>query len=256
VHPLLFVLRVGDVALPIGSYGVMLCAAIALAAFGALRVARQERLDLGASIAAFGTAIAGGFCGGWLLHALVQTARLGSVERGFATPGLAVFGALLGGLAGLLLAGRSLRLPVLVLADLGVPWLACAQALGRLGCLLGGCCYGRAWSGPLALHYEDALAPAASAFGRHPWPLYEASALLFIAAMFGARPPAEPGSGRRALAYLALYSALRFALEPLRGDAVRGLFFSGAWSSSQLLALAVLVACAALAGKRPAGAHA
>ena len=75
-------------------------------------------------------------------------------------------------------------------------------------------------------------------------PLYEALGLSAIAAIYAIRPPINPGSGRRVLAYAASYSALRFGLEFLRGDQVRGVFFEGSISTSQLIAALVLVGCA------------
>ncbi len=244
MHPILTVVQLGPRALPIGSYGALLCVAIAVVAAGSLRAAQRARLDLGACIAALGLATAGGFAGGWLLHALVQCARLGSLRAGFAQPGLAIPGALLGGAFCLRAAGRRLGLPVLAFAALAVPWLALGQALGRIGCLLGGCCYGRPGGGPLAIHYRDPLAPAAAAgaIGRHPWPLYEAAALLLLALLL--RLAFTPRDPRRVLAYAEGYAALRFLLEPLRGDAIRGVFFGGTLSSAQLIALAALLACA------------
>src|SRR5688572_14476687 len=106
MHPILTVLQLGDRQLPIGSYGVMLCLAIAIAAGGAVRAASRARLDVGACIAACGVAVAGAFAGAALLHALVQCVRLGSPSALLQPPGLAFFGAALGGAAALALFGR------------------------------------------------------------------------------------------------------------------------------------------------------
>jgi prolipoprotein diacylglyceryltransferase len=78
----------------------------------------------------------------------------------------------------------------------------------------------------------------------HPLPLYEAALLFALAFVFALLRVRGPGSGRRVLQYAAAYSALRFALELLRGDDVRGVFFGGALSTSQLIAAAVLTALA------------
>jgi phosphatidylglycerol---prolipoprotein diacylglyceryl transferase len=254
MHPILTVFELGDRALPIGSYGVMLCLAIAVAASGALRAAARARVDLGACIAAIGVAIAGAFVGGVALHAAVQCIRLGSIDALLLPPGLAFFGAVLGGAIALAFAGRALGLPVLVVADRAVPFFCVAHALGRAGCLLGGCCFGIPASGPLAVAYAHPLAPAtALAQPLHPLPLYEAAGLLALALFFALRRVRAPGSGRRVMQYAAAYSALRFALEPLRGDAVRGVFFGGALSTSQLVAAAVLGAVAAAMLRGPRG---
>jgi hypothetical protein len=52
------------------------------------------------------------------------------------------------------------------------------------------------------------------------------------------------------LFYLSAYSTLCMLLEPLRGDAVRGVFLSGLASSAQLVAATVLLGCAAFFARR------
>ncbi len=247
MHPIVTILQLGEQELPIASYGVMLCLAILIASGGAVRAAHRARLDVGACIAACGVAIAGAFGGAVLLHALVQGILLGSPGALLLPPGLAFFGAALGAAGALALFGRRLGLDVLVVADHAVPAFCCAHGIGRLGCFLGGCCHGAPWSGALAVTYTHPLAPAAALSQPvHPVPLYEAAALVLLASVFALVPVREAGSGRRVLQYAAAYSVLRLGLEPLRGDAVRGLFFGGALSTSQLIAAAVLLAAAIL----------
>ena len=161
MHPVLTVLHVGTRAVPIYSYGLLLCLGLGVASAGVLGAARAARLDVGACLAALGFAIAGGFGGAWLLNGVVQSLRLGSVADGFAQPGIAFFGGALGAAAAFLVACRSAGVPGLLVGDLAVPWLAVGHALGRIGCLLGGCCFGRPWDGPFAVRYRDASAPAA-----------------------------------------------------------------------------------------------
>jgi len=247
MHPILTVFQLGERELPIAGYGVMLCLAIVIACGGAVHAAHRARFDVGACIAACGIAIAGAFVGAALLHAVVQCLRLGSLGALLLPPGLAFFGAVLGGACALALFGRALRLDVLAVADRAVPAFCIAHAVGRVGCLLGGCCHGAPSSGPLAVTYTHPLAPAA-AVGQpmHALPLYEAGALLLLAGLFTLVRAREPGSGRRVLQYAAVYSVLRLGLEPLRGDDVRGLFFAGALSTSQLIAAAVLLVAAIL----------
>jgi phosphatidylglycerol:prolipoprotein diacylglycerol transferase len=247
MHPILTVLQLGDRQLPIGSYGVMLCLAIAVASAGALHAAARARLDLGACIAAIGVAIGAGFAGAALLHGVVQCIRLGSLQALLLPPGLSFFGAALGAAAAIALVGPALGLRVLELADRAVPAFCVAHALGRVGCFLGGCCFGAPWHGPLAVRPTHPFSPASALDAPlHPLPLYEALGLLALACLFALRRVPEPGSGRRVLAYAAAYSALRLLLEPLRGDEVRGVFLGGALSTAQVIAASILVACGAL----------
>jgi phosphatidylglycerol---prolipoprotein diacylglyceryl transferase len=56
--------------------------------------------------------------------------------------GLVVYGAFVGGVIGLLLFVRKYRLPLLALCDVIAPSMLLGLALGRVGCLLNGCCFG------------------------------------------------------------------------------------------------------------------
>ena len=60
----------------------------------------------------------------------------------FTKGGLVVYGSLIGGLLGFLAFVRKHRLPVLAVADLMAPCLLLGLALGRVGCLMNGCCFG------------------------------------------------------------------------------------------------------------------
>jgi phosphatidylglycerol:prolipoprotein diacylglycerol transferase len=56
--------------------------------------------------------------------------------------GLVAFGAFIGGMLGLVLFVRKYRQPFLALCDLIAPCIILGLALGRIGCLLNGCCFG------------------------------------------------------------------------------------------------------------------
>ena len=59
-----------------------------------------------------------------------------------AAGGLVVYGAFFGGMLGLVLFWWRHRVPLLATADLIAPSMLLGLALGRVGCLLNGCCYG------------------------------------------------------------------------------------------------------------------
>ena len=67
-----------------------------------------------------------------------------------AAGGLVVYGAFLGGMLGLGLFWWRYRVPLLATADLIAPSMLLGLALGRVGCLLNGCCYG----GPCDLSWK------------------------------------------------------------------------------------------------------
>jgi prolipoprotein diacylglyceryltransferase len=59
-----------------------------------------------------------------------------------AAGGLVVFGSFIGGMIGLWLFWRRYRIPLLATADLVAPSMLLGLALGRIGCMLNGCCFG------------------------------------------------------------------------------------------------------------------
>jgi phosphatidylglycerol:prolipoprotein diacylglycerol transferase len=67
--------------------------------------------------------------------------------------GLVVYGALIGGVPGMILFVRRHRLPLLAVCDLVAPSLALALALGRIGCLMNGCCFGGTCQLPWAVTF-------------------------------------------------------------------------------------------------------
>lgn len=237
MHPLLTWLDIGPRQVPIASYGVCMCLAIAIAAAGVLYAGQKARCDAGACIALIGMALGAGFAGALLLHGVVQWVRSSSLHSALLQPGLASFGAALGVAAALRWGARGLGLRALELSDRALPALALGQAVGRVGCLLGGCCYGRPWDGLFALSYA---LPGEAAVSRHPVPLYESVALLAAALFWAWVPDRAPGSGRRTRAAVIGYCVLRLVLESLRADAVRGELLPGALSIAQIIASAVL----------------
>lgn len=68
-------------------------------------------------------------------------ALLGAVVN-IAEGGLVVYGSLIGATLGMAIFARRYRVPLLPLGDLLAPSLMLGLAIGRIGCLLHGCCYG------------------------------------------------------------------------------------------------------------------
>lgn len=253
MHPVLAVLRLGPVERPLGSYGLMLMLSLLLGGAFTVRAAhRRLGLDPAMVVAAVLLAAVGGYLGGYTAFVLVELLRPGgSGWQAVTHPGLVFYGAPLGGLLVLLAFRRLLGVPLVALLDVATPALALAHGVGRLGCFLGGCCYGRPWNGPWAVRATDPLAPAAwPPVPRHPVALYESLGLLLLALLLALQPPRRPGDGRRLALYGLLYALLRLLTEQFRGDRVRGLFLGGRLSTSELLSLLLLVACGALLWRR------
>ncbi len=223
------------------SYGVLLLTAGALGVGLCWILAPRRGLTRGDGASVALLAVAGGLLGSGLLDAAVHW-RL--VLSGDYRPGLVFYGGVLGAAPAVLLFAHRFRLDLRGLADLGAVALPAAHAVGRLGCLLGGCCFGApagTWPGII---YSDPRAPATTlSLGQvplHPVPVYEALGLALIATLMAALLLGERLRGRLFLLYLASYALLRFGTELLRADRERGA--AGPLSTSQWIAVAALLA--------------
>lgn len=142
----------------------------------------------------------------------------------------------------------ALRQPVLGCLDVVVIGLAAVLAVGRAGCLLAGCCYGRPHRWGLrygAEHVEEGF-PSHLA-GVRVAPVQAAESLLALGLVAGGVVLALDGAPRgTVLAWSAAGYALgRFGLELLRGDPERP--YAAGFSEAQWTSLLVSAAVAAMA---------
>ena len=144
-----------------------------------------------------------------------------------------------GGLIGGLLAGyiylKKRKEDVGIFAYLIAPVIPLFHAFGRIGCFLGGCCYGIEMEGGIT--YHNSLVPSANDVPRLPIQLIEASAnfILFLILYYLQRK--NKCKDTLLLIYLMSYSVIRFIDEFFRGDDYRG--FIGPLSTSQAISIAI-----------------
>jgi len=121
-------------------------------------------------------------------------------------------GAIAGVLAGVLYV-RWRRTPVLPLLDAAAPGLALGYAIGRLGCLLNGCCYGAPTTLPWGLHFPP---PAEPHLLYHPAQVYATLVNLAFVPLLIAAYRRPHRAGQVLALWVVLYSAYRFLIEALR----------------------------------------
>lgn len=157
--------------------------------------------------------------------------------------GLSFYGGLIAGLVALWLWARRRRLSFGLAADLAAPAIAAGQAIGHIGCLVGGDSYGLPTNGPLAIVYRNAGAMAPQGIPLHPTQLYEALALGILAvALWSLRGRMSAiGPGALAAVYLLGNAIVRFALFFLRDDVV----VFGGLKVAQLIAIAIAIGAVA-----------
>jgi phosphatidylglycerol:prolipoprotein diacylglycerol transferase len=133
-------------------------------------------------------------------------------------------------------------------ADVLAPGVVVGQAVGRLGCFMAGCCYGRPTDVPWAVTFTDLYAnrnvgtPLDTPL--HPTQIYESLACFLILGILLWMAPRKRFHGQVVLAYVSLYAVARFVIERFRGDAIRGFVLGGRLSTSQAIAIAMVVAAA------------
>ena len=134
---------------------------------------------------------------------------------------------------------RRHQMPLWRTCDAFAPGIALGHAIGRVGCLMAGCCYGRPTSAPWGIVFSDAF--AASYVGTplhvhlHPTQLYESAAeLLILCTLLLMEKRGRQFAGRTIWAYVLLYAVSRFFIEFFRGDD-RGVVFGV--STSQFISL-------------------
>lgn len=127
-------------------------------------------------------------------------------------------------------------LPLAKTADILAPSLALGQAIGRLGCFLAGCCYGRTtdvfWS--VTFTDRNCLAPVDSPL--HPTQLYSALTNFWIFGVLFFLSRRNQITGRVFWTYVLLYGLTRSIIETARGD-FRGAEVFGWLSISQTIGL-------------------
>lgn len=154
--------------------------------------------------------------------------------------GLSFYGGLIGGLLAVAAGSLRMGLPVCAMLDLMVPSVAIGHALGRVGCMFHGCCFGKMTDSPFGVAFSDGLL-------RHPTQAYEGAALavLFVLALIGQEWPRKArAEGALVGWYLTTYGAVRFGLELLRDDMV-GPVFAGLlryqWVSVVMMVLGLVL---------------
>lgn len=244
MHPILFNLG----SFPIGTYGVLLAGGALLALWLMRKLALREGLDPEVMTDLFVASLLAAFVGAKVAMIIGDFRAFAAAPVQFLVSNLRMFGAFYGGfLAAVVAAGWLLhkkKVSFWKAADVAAPALALAQGLGRLGCFFAGCCYGKATDLPWGLSFP-AVPICEGGAKIHPWPLYESLVDLSLALGLYLLFPKRKFTGQLFLIYVLVYASARFGLEYLRGDDVRGLYFGGALSLSQIVALAALLGAVA-----------
>ncbi|MFZ7110530.1 MAG: prolipoprotein diacylglyceryl transferase [Desulfatiglandales bacterium] len=125
-------------------------------------------------------------------------------------------------------------------ADLWAPAAALGQGIGRIGCFMAGCCYGKSTDLPWGIIFSHPKSLAPLHVPLHPTQIYSALTgfIIFLVLMWlRARKQFE---GQVTLWFLILHSSARLLVERFRGDP-RGMVPGTDMSVTQLVSLLILL---------------
>lgn len=220
----------------LGTFGVLMGVALLTALWVARSLGKRDGLDPrkvnDVGLATLASAIFGSKLLAFLVLAYSGVSPTWADMR---TAG-AIHGGLIGAMLAIFFIGRAMKLPLDRLFDAYVPATALGQAIGRIGCLSAGCCYGSPSALPWAITFSD---PRALDLGGvplhttlHPVQIYDAGLHLMIFLVLVALHRRKFLVGRLFAPWCVLEGCTRFYIETFRGDLGRGIWFNLPWLST------------------------
>lgn len=248
MHPILF--KLGSIE--IRSFSVVILIAVVLGCWLVKRRCERYQLPWGELTDLIMWVVVAGVLGARLLFIAQEFGSMKPSEVfSLRFDGLTSFGGILGGLIVVAIIARRRKRSMLAYLDILMPSMLLGQAIGRVACLLNGCCYGVACPANFPLGI-----PATGHEGLvHPAQIYETAMLLPLLGVLLAFERRRPAMGQVAMLGLAFLGAARFIYEFWRAgteEQVRqGLASSTYWGAlpiTQAQAVALLLVVAGLVG--------
>jgi len=206
-------------SIPIAWYSIMVMLAVITLVTGALlAVKKDSRLSYNMVLNVALVGIPSGVIFSRFLHVIdhwdYYVANPGKIIGG---DGLSIWGAVLGATIGIWLFSLiSKKFSFSHMADVLSPGIILAQAIGRVGCTLNGCCYGNPTNLPWAIVYTNQNTFGPIGIPVHPTQIYE---IIYNLIVFGIllilRKRLKP-DGSLFLVYLTFYAVWRLGIDFIR----------------------------------------
>lgn len=240
MHPVLFEGPLGWTA---NAYGTLILLGILATIPGAWWDAGTRRLGAMFLLDVYVGTLVGGLVGGEVLHLITRADRWAAMPRLLETSeafGLVYYGSVLGMVAAMVWVARRHQRTVAEVAGFVLTWGLGAHILGRVGCLLAGCCWGAPSDVPWAMSFpagaiayaDAAIAGDGETVPLHPVQLYEAAglaALMVVMVGFRLRRGPEVHWAGPPVRWALGYGMLRLVTEIFRGDPDRRQLFELSW---------------------------
>ena len=215
--------------LKIYSWGFIVAIAFIVATILSAKEAKRKKIDHEKIYSLVAYIIIGAIIGsriGYLLFDLNNIANFLDIFK-FWEGGLSFHGGFIGGtLFGFFYVKKN-KLNFWKTADICTPSIPLAQAIGRIGCFLRGCCYGIETALPWGINYLGET--------RHPTQIYSSIALFGIFIFLSKQKYKKNFNGALFLTYIIIYSVFRFFIEFIRTEPRVLLGLTGAQIASIVL---------------------
>ncbi|MBG7616963.1 MAG: prolipoprotein diacylglyceryl transferase, partial [Chloroflexi bacterium] len=208
------------VAFVIGStevrwYGIMVTTAIAVMVGWIIwQVKRGAEISYDDVLTGALVAIPSGIVFSRLLHVLDYWEYYGShTSQILGLDGLSIYGGILGAVIGIFLFSHFSNRRFGYIMDIVAPIVPVAQIIGRMGCVLNGCCYGKETDIFCAVTYTDPDSSAPTGISVHPTQIYEMIFLAITAVIiWKLKDRVKKVEGSLFLIYITAYSLWRFLI--------------------------------------------
>ncbi|MDD5086612.1 MAG: prolipoprotein diacylglyceryl transferase [Candidatus Nanoarchaeia archaeon] len=207
-HPVLF--EIGFIK--IYSWGFMAAIAFLVGMFFAAKEAERKNINKNKIYDIFTYIIIGAIIGSRIGHIIFNPGTIQSFLDLFRIweGGMSFQGGFIGAILFSFIYIRKNKMNFWKVADTITPSIPIAQAIGRIGCFLRGCCYGIPTSLPWGIQYLGEV--------RHPTQIYSSIFLLGIFFFLSKQKYKKSFNGSLFLTYIAIYSIFRFFIEFIRAD--------------------------------------
>ena len=236
---------------PIGTYTLLALIGGLIAAYCFIKaVVRRGQRDYQAVFFLLWV-ILGVLVGGHLLYAIVNIGTLPMRLKAEGFLGLVglfggsvFYGGLIGGIVAGLISIKVMKVDLLTYSACMAPVIPLFHAIARVGCFLGGCCYGVVSEFGFVVH-GNPYVPFINGISRFPVQLLESGLNLILAAvlffLLKKSDKSDKLKSSMLRIYLMSYACIRIFTEFFRGDIYRG--FIGPLSTSQFISIIILIVC-------------
>lgn len=237
----------------VGTYALCSIIGLLLSGFIAFRLGKKHGFTVEDIVFVVLSIVAGVLIGGHLLFAITNYESIITLfteisEMSFKQiiaslsiifGGSVFYGGFLGGIVALAIysarKGKEKRKVIFDIYAVCTPFFHC---FGRIGCFLGGCCYGIESKFGITVN-NNSVVPEINGVSRIPVALIEAYFNILIFVLLQKLFSKGKLRGRLIYAYMFIYSVVRFGTEFLRGDEIRGIWFG--FSTSQWISAVLFV---------------